>query len=285
MRFDLAESRFVDRDHRPDAAAVIGADRTLSWLELEAAAFAWCGAAVAQGIGRDTPVIVCGHKEADFFVAMTGALLLGAPFVPVDTVYPDERMRRIARALNAAVYFDARRAGFERFEWAEDFAQASSPRQTLREKGLAYVLFTSGTTGEPKGVQIGRESVQSLAHWMATDFALGAAPVFLNQAPFSFDLSMYEVFGTLALGGTIVMMSRAACLPGPTFIEALACARVSAWVSTPSFAQQQLLEPRFAQHSLASLNTFLFCGEMLPVSLARRLRERFPDAELVKAMP
>lgn len=281
MRFDLAESRFVDRDHRPDAPAVIGADRTLSWLELEAAAFAWCDAAVAQGIGRDTPVIVRGHKEADFFVAMTGALLLGAPFVPVDTVYPDERMRRIARALNAAVYFDARRAGFERFEWAEDFAQASSPRQTLRENGLAYVLFTSGTTGEPKGVQIGRESVQSLAHWMAADFALGAAPVFLNQAPFSFDLSMYEVFGTLALGGTIVMMSRAACLPGPTFIEALARARVSAWVSTPSFAQQQLLEPRFAQHSLASLNTFLFCGEMLPVSLARRLRERFPDARII----
>ncbi|MGG1947177.1 AMP-binding protein, partial [Trinickia sp. NRRL B-1857] len=102
MRFDLVESRFVDTDVRPDAPAVIAADAELSWRELARAAAAWCIAARAEGFDRDTPVIVRGHKEAEFFVAMTGALLLGAPFVPVDTVYPDERMRRIARTLGAS---------------------------------------------------------------------------------------------------------------------------------------------------------------------------------------
>lgn len=283
MRFDLAESRFVEYDRRADAPAVIAADRTLTWRELADAAVAWCNAAAAAGIGRDVPVIVRGHKEAAFFVAMTGALLLGAPFVPIDTVYPDERLRRIARTLDAAVYFDARKGSFERFEMGAGVVMdgSASHRATLREKDLAYVLFTSGTTGEPKGVQIGRESVQSLADWMAADFALGPAPVFLNQAPFSFDLSMYEVFGTLALGGTIVMMSRAACLPGAAFVDALADACVTTWVSTPSFALQQLLDSRFAQASLPMLSTFLFCGEMLPVSLARRLRERFPQARII----
>lgn len=283
MRFDLAESRFVEYDRDAGALAVIAADRTLTWRELADAAVAWCNAAAAAGIGRDVPVIVRGHKEAAFFVAMTGALLLGAPFVPIDTVYPDERLRRIARTLEAAVYFDARKGSFERLEMGAGLVMdgSASPTATLREKNLAYVLFTSGTTGEPKGVQIGRESVQSLAEWMAADFALGPAPVFLNQAPFSFDLSMYEVFGTLALGGTIVMMSRAACLPGAAFVDALADACVTTWVSTPSFAQQQLLDPRFAQRSLPTLRTFLFCGEMLPVSLAQRLRERFPQARLV----
>lgn len=281
MHFDLAQSRFVQTHLRPDAPAVVAAERTLSWRELEQAALAWCDAAIAHGIARDVPVIVRGHKEADFFVAMTGALMLGAPFVPIDTVYPDERMRRIARALGASVYFDARRASFDRFDWAGEGEPAPDRAQSLREKNLAYVLFTSGTTGEPKGVQIGRESVLSLAEWMAADFGLGAAPVFLNQAPFSFDLSMYEVFGTLSSGGAIVMMSRAASLPGAAFIDKLALARVSAWVSTPSFAQQQLLDPRFAQAALPALNTFLFCGEMLPVSLARRLRERFPGARII----
>ena len=281
MRFDLAESRFVETDVRPDAPAVIAADGTLTWRELAAASIAWRDAAIAQGIGPDVPVIVRGHKEAEFFVAMTGALLLGAPFVPIDTVYPDERMRRIARTLDASVYFDARRASFECLGRTETASQVSSAAAPLQEKNLAYVLFTSGTTGEPKGVQIGRESVASLAEWMAADFTLGAAPVFLNQAPFSFDLSMYEVFGALALGGTIVMMSRAASLPGQAFIDALARAQVSVWVSTPSFAQQQLLEPRLGQASLPSLRTFLFCGEALPVSLARRLRQRFPDAHII----
>ncbi|MGN6316029.1 AMP-binding protein [Trinickia sp.] len=285
MRFDLAESRFVETDRCADAPAVIAADRTLSWRELADAAAAWRDAAMAEGIERDVPIIVRGHKEAAFFVAMAGALLLGAPFVPVDTVYPDERLRRIARTLDAAVYFDARRGAFERFEPAQSAVAAHAVVQaqpaTLREKNLAYVLFTSGTTGEPKGVQIGRESVQSLAEWMTGDFALGPTPVFMNQAPFSFDLSMYEVFGTLALGGTIVMMSRAACLPGAAFIDALVRASVTTWVSTPSFAQQQLLDPRFAQASLPMLRTFLFCGEMLPAPLARRLRERFPQARII----
>ncbi|RKP44128.1 D-alanine--poly(phosphoribitol) ligase [Trinickia fusca] len=283
MRFDLMTSRFVEQTIRPDAPAVVGADRALSWRELEAEAAAWCDLAQAAGFAADLPVIVRGHKEASFFVAMAGALMLGAPFVPLDTIYPDARMQAIARTLEARVYFDARTGSFEPVPQADipDTGTQATPARALRETGLAYVLFTSGTTGEPKGVQIGRESVQALVEWMEADFALGAAPVFLNQAPFSFDLAMYEVFGSLALGGTAVLSSRAASVPGPDFVERLATQGVDTWVSTPSFAQQHLLDPRFAQTSLPSMKTFLFCGEALPVALARRLRERFPAARIV----
>lgn len=273
MRFDLAQSCFTDTAERPDDWAVIGSDRSLRWHELATEARAWARMASYNGFSADTPVILRGHKEAGFFVAMAGALILGAPFVPVDTIYPDERMRRIAATLDAHACYDVASASFKTLR--------PGPARTLGEKSLAYVLFTSGTTGEPKGVQIGRESVMTLVEWMAADFALGHAPVFLNQAPFSFDLSMYEVFGTLALGGTIVMASRAVAAPGGDLIRRLASAGLTTWVSTPSFAQQQLLDPAFSSAGLPSLRTFLFCGEVLPVTLARHLRKRFPTATLI----
>ena len=177
MRFDLKTFQFVDSARAPDALAVVGADRSLTWAQLRDEATAWADEARAHGAAPDVPVAIYGHKEASFFVAMVGALLVGAPFVPVDTIYPPERLRRIVEIVRAAAVYDAAARGFEPGEGAE-----------LAERGLAYVMFTSGSTGDPKGVQIGRESVGLLGDWMLGSFDLGEAPVFMNQAPFSFDL-------------------------------------------------------------------------------------------------
>lgn len=272
MRFDLATGRFIEGGVDASRPAVVGSDCALSWYEFRRSVGRWVAEARGIGIAADVPVVIHGHKEAEFMVALTGCLELGAPFVPVDEIYPEERLQRIAAIVGAPAIYRAGQGMFRKL----------GPKPApMQERGLAYVIFTSGSTGDSKGVQIGRESVLTLVEWMHACFGMGAQPVFMNQAPFSFDLSMYEVFSFLHEGGSIVLNSRQTVANADNYYPRLKGQAVSVWVSTPSFAHQQLLNKQFSQGYLPALKTFLFCGEVLPVNLVKRLRERFPDARII----
>lgn len=272
MRFDLADGKFVDCESGAESLAVAGSDYNLTWHDFKRSVGRWVAEARGAGVTADVPVVIYGHKEAEFVVAMVGCLELGAPFIPVDTIYPEERLQRIASIAQAPVIYRAAEVCFRKL---------GHPAVPMQEKGLAYVMFTSGSTGEPKGVQIGRESLMPLVEWMHDCFELGPRPVYMNQAPFSFDLSMYEFFSFLHEGGIIVLNPRDVVADAGRYYPRLKQQGITTWISTPSFAHQQLLNKQFSQQYLDSLRTFLFCGEVLPVNLARRLRERFPDARII----
>jgi D-alanine--poly(phosphoribitol) ligase subunit 1 len=111
----------------------------------------------------------------------------------------------------------------------------------------------------------------------------GFAPgeeVFLNQAPFSFDLSVMDLYLSLATGGTLFSITRDEIADFKRLFRALTLSRVTTWVSTPSFVQLCLAERTFTAERLPGLRRFLFCGETLFPETAARLCERFPLAEV-----
>ena len=142
-------------------------------------------------------------------------------------------------------------------------------------------FFTSGSTGEPKGVIITAGCLDAFLAWMLAEHSFGEGrEVFLNQAPFSFDLSVMDLYLSLATGGTLYSITRREVADFKSLYRSLDASGVTAWVSTPSFAQLCLVERSFAGARLPDLRRFLFCGETLLPETAGRLLDRFPDAEV-----
>ncbi len=147
-----------------------------------------------------------------------------------------------------------------------------------------YIIFTSGSTGVPKGVQI---SADCLNHYLEWSVTLGTPPsqkqgqVFLNQAPFSFDLSVMDLYTCLAVGGTLYCLEKSVQGDFRLLMESLRASRANVWVSTPSFAEMCLSDPAFQETLLPELELFLFCGETLGNSTVKKLQKRFPRGKIV----
>ncbi|SIT26629.1 AMP-binding protein [Achromobacter sp. MFA1 R4] len=273
MRFDFNACEFVDTQGGADAIAVVDARGATSWGALRAATEAWEKAARDAGARSDVPLVISGHKETAFLVAMLGCLRLGLPFVPVDVINPPERIARIGELVRAGLRYDAQ---------AQSFSPAGDA-SPLAEAGLAYIMFTSGSTGDPKGVQIGRESVALFAGWIRDCLALGPAPVFMDQMLFSFDFSLFNWVGALTLGGACVLCPRETIAQRDRFVQYLAGTRIGVWASTPSFVRQQLFNPDFDHVHLPDLRVFVFGAESLTPALAEEIWQRFPQVRIVNS--
>lgn len=258
---------------KSDAPAVANAEEVCSWRRLSERmeAFAHRYGKMA-GLDKNIPLVLHGHKEIDFVVAMYACLFYKIPFVPVDSIYPEGRLKYICGLSKAQYLYRAQ---------GDTFEKICDEAEELDERDLAYIMFTSGTTGQPKGVQIGRESVFNLMQWMKSQLDLSAPNVFMNHAPFAFDLSMYEVFGNLAYRGCMVLNSRQDIANPSSWVGFLAQKQISTWVSTPSFALQQLLNPKLNGESVPSLKEFLFCGEKLGKQVVKMIFQKFPDARVI----
>jgi D-alanine--poly(phosphoribitol) ligase subunit 1 len=274
MRFDLELLDFVECDKDSDKLAICASDKDLTWDEFKNEVEKLKIEISKYNLPKGHPVVIYGHKEAKFIVSMTACMSLGLPYIPVDTIYPKERLHKIVNILSSALIINT-------IDNVLDFNKDNINTSYHLDDPIIYIIFTSGSTGEPKGVQITQNAILDFNTWLNSDFKFSKNSIFMNQAPFSFDLSVYELIGFLSFGGTIVLNSRELLENHIEFFERLKKYSCNTWVSTPSFISKYLLSSEFVSNEVKALKTFLFCGEVLPATTAKRILNSFPSSKVL----
>ena len=278
------EALFVAQARRtPDATALICGSITLSYSQLLAHAQALSKRLRCAGVGRGEPVAVVLPKGSDQVIAVLGILLADAAYLPIDPSQPTARIERMlaqAQVEYAVIAADAMLTlrSVHRLPVFDD-DQPSTPVETPVAVGsadeVAYIIFTSGSTGEPKGVVTTHAAVTNTILDINSRFAVGAADRVLAVSSLSFDLSVYDIFGTLAVGAAIVMPTADEMTRPSSWSELVSAHRVTIWNSVPALLQ--VFCDRYSDDDMtwpASLRLVLLSGDWIPLQLAERLRKK-----------
>lgn len=241
---------------------------------------------------RQAPILVYGGMEFDILASFIGVMKAGHPYIPVDQHTPIERLQQIITVAKPALIIAVTPFPIELTPncplYTRDELQCFTmsrfeplPLETaVTGAEIVYVIFTSGTTGAPKGVQISESNLTSFTEWMQTEFDLPQQHRFLAQAPYSFDLSVMHLYPALLSGGQLMPLTKATTTNFKLLFETLPTLEVAVWVSTPSFIDICLMDVQFKQEQYPQLTHFFFCGEELTVKTAQKLQDRFPTARI-----
>jgi amino acid adenylation domain-containing protein/non-ribosomal peptide synthase protein (TIGR01720 family) len=263
----------------PDRVAVRTSARTLTYGELDRASEHVADRLVETGVRRGDLVAVSMRKGWEQVVAVLGVLKAGAAYVPVDPDLPLARRRHLlARTRTAAVLTQP---GLPVDGVAVDGTEAELRERPGPSGGdVAYVIFTSGSTGEPKGVVIHHRAALNTVADVNARFAVGPGDAVLGLSALSFDLSVYDVFGVLAAGATLVLPDADRAHDAEHWAELVTRHGVTVWNSVPALYGMYVDHLARAGLPAPGLRDVLLSGDWIPLTLPKRSRAVAPDTAL-----
>jgi amino acid adenylation domain-containing protein len=278
---------------RSQSIAIISPECTLTYQELYQKANQLAHRLRQLGATTNTLVAVVMDKGWEQIVAVLGILISGAAYLPIDPGLPQERQWYLLSQgevklvvtqphLNCNLSWSS---GIQRLEVNnEDLDEVDFPILELQQnpRDLAYVIYTSGSTGEPKGVMIDHRGAVNTILDIKERFAISPSDRVLALSALNFDLSVYDIFGTLATGGTIVIPANTGTKDPAYWLELIKSEEVTIWNSVPALMQMlvEYLSDK-PQQAPSSLRLALLSGDWLPVSLPGQIQKLWTNLQLV----
>ncbi|MGN9779208.1 hybrid non-ribosomal peptide synthetase/type I polyketide synthase [Micromonospora sp. H33] len=288
----LHEPFFATAARVPERPAVITPTRTLTYGELAARARTIAARLAGLDVRPDDLVAVVMEKGWEQVAAVLGVLAAGPAYLPVDPELPDERVRLLlAHGQVRAVLTEGHLAdaGAERFADVADVLRvdelpadpdAAPPAIATTPDDLAYVIFTSGSTGLPKGVMIDHRGALNTVVDVNERFRVGEDDRVLALSSLSFDLSVYDIFGPLAVGGAVVLPEASAHRDPAAWLDLVAKADVTIWNSVPAL-MELFVEHLTVREATDRLRLVMLSGDWIPVTLPDRIRRVLGGPEVV----
>jgi amino acid adenylation domain-containing protein len=307
MRLDRLVTPWAER--APDRVAVDGADEAITYGELDRLANRFARVFRANGLKPGERVGVHLPRSGRAIAAMLGALRAGAVYVPLDPGSPPTRMGLIAQdcglhhvvispsllaswaaagVCGAIEHFFLSAAGgpidvpasTRTHAWSEVEIANPAPTEPAGSSpdDLAYLLYTSGSTGVPKGVMLSHRNALAFVDWAADQISLNDGDRVASVAPFHFDLSVFDIWSSLSRGATIVVVDEATVVSGRRMLDRIHAKAINVWYSVPSALVLMLESGGLAERGAPSLRVVFFAGEVFALKHLRSTMAALPKA-------
>ncbi|MFJ8487098.1 AMP-binding protein [Streptomyces sp. NPDC094038] len=272
----------------PDALAVQDLRGGLGYGALDALADTYLAALRSRGVRPGDRVLVWTDKTTEAVAVAQAVLRCGAIHVPVPRANPRERVARIAADARPALIVtdhDDRVPGTACVpvgdllrEPAYGPAEAHHP---VRPADPAYILYTSGSTGTPKGVCLSHGNALAFVDWACRELDLTAADRLANHAAFSFDLSVFDLYGAFRAGASVHLVGETLAQAAGPLVDFLLESRITVWYSVPSALVLMAEYGELLERGPGALRACVFAGEPFPLKRLKELRRAWPGVRML----
>ncbi|GGX69271.1 hypothetical protein GCM10007385_43050 [Tateyamaria omphalii] len=267
----------------PDAPAIFFQNEVVSYGELVARARQFAAALVAADVRPDDRVLVGVERSPDQIASVIGVLLTGAVYVPIDPCQPALRLSKIAAQCDPAAVIINRDVATD---WAPESTRITTNQlpdcetfnpERRSDAALAYIIFTSGTTGVPKGVAISHGAAWNTIEDINARWSVTSTDRALALSALTFDLSVYDIFGVLAAGGALVVPEPKKAREPADWLRLVIEHRVTIWNSVPALMGMMVeyLGTKVEQASSTDIRLVMLSGDWVPVNLPDRIAKVF----------